>query len=337
MGSSSVSIVVPTYKRPETLGRTLGALASVSYQGPFEIIVVDDGSGDSTGQVVEAVRREHPHLDLTFLEQQNGGAARARNRGARAAEGEVLIFLDDDMLVAPDHLVRHMAHLADPESKTIVNGHWEFAPEIHRELESSSFGRFRLWLETWFKDGLDMEHLDEDLLKPNMLTACNLGIRRQDFLALGGFDETFPAAGYEDQDLAMRATRAGFTFLYDKRISLSHVDQRTNLNDFSRRIRQGALTAGIMAQKYPTEYGLRPIIRENSPASTKDRPALLLKKLVKSTISSGLGRRTLRTFIFLVDRLAPDSRLMHKAYWKWCGIWIYLGVREGLRFTPVDE
>lgn len=329
----SVTVVIPTFQRPEALERTLRSLAAVSYRGMFEVIVVDDGSKGSTGRTIERIKREEPRPQLQFYEQENSGAASARNRGATAAEGEILVFLDDDMLVAPDHLDRHVAHLGSPDTKRVVNGHWEFAPEVRHELERSSFGRFRLWLESWVKTGIEMEYVDTNLLKPSMLTACNLGIRREDFLDLGGFDESFPAAGSEDQDFAVRATLAGFDFIYDKRIVLSHLDQRTNLTDFSRRVRQGAFTAGIMAKKYPNEFGSRPLISENAPVSRRDGFGMILKKSLKWALSTGPGRASLRILIWLLDRIAPNSRLMRNAYWKWCGVWIYLGVREGLRFT----
>lgn len=327
----SVSVVIPTFRRPETLERTLNALSQVSYDNSFEIIVVDDGSGDTTVKTVEGVRDEHPHLVLRPIEQKNAGAASARNTGARAANGEVIVFLDDDMLVEPDHLVRHIAHLNDPEAKRVTNGAWEFAPEVRRELESSSFGRFRLWLETWIKNGIEMEPVDRNLSKPSMLTACTLGIRRKDFLDLGGFDESFPAAGYEDQDFSVRAARAGFNFIYDKRIVLSHLDQRTSLSDFSRRIRQGAFTAGILAGKYPEEFGTQPLIVENAPASRRDGLALLVKKFLKAVLATPPGRSMMKAIIWLLDHLAPKSELTQRAYWTWSGIWIRLGVRDALR------
>lgn len=331
-----VSVVIPTFRRPEALERTLRSLATVSYRGMFEVVVVDDGSNDSTESVIERIQREESHLLLRFYKQENAGAARARNHGAQAANGQILVFLDDDMLVEPDHLDRHVAHLSNPPGKRAVNGEWEFAPEVRHELEKSSFGRFRLWLEDWVKNGLEMERLDADLLKPTMLTACNLGIRREEFLTLDGFDESFPAAGYEDQDFAVRAALAGFDFIYDKRIVLSHLDQRTNLADFTRRIRQGAVTAGIMAKKYPAEFGSRSLISENAPASRRDAPGLLLKKFLKRLVASRPGRATVTISIFLLERIAPDSRLMRSAYWKWCGIWIYIGVRDGLRFSASE-
>ena len=328
----SVSIVIPTFRRSEALERTLHAISAIAYDGRFEVVVVDDGSNDGTAAVIKRFGEQELNLRIRFLELENGGAARARNHGAREAEGEVIVFLDDDMLVEPDHLERHLVHLGDPDARRIVNGAWDFAPEVRTELERTSFGRFRIWLEEWIKSGIEMKPLGADLLQPNMLTACTLGIRRKDFLELGGFDEAFPAAGYEDQEFSIRAARAGFRFVYDKRIVLSHLDQRTNLADFSRRIRQGAITAGIMAKKYPDDFGSQPLIRENAPASAGDGWSLILKKWVKHTTASRPGRAVVQALIWLIDRMAPNSPLMRNLYWKWCGIWIHQGVREGLRF-----
>ena len=110
------------------------------------------------------------------------------------------------------------------------------------------------------------------------------------------------------------------------------MDQRTNLNDFSKRVSQGTFTAGIMAKKYPDEFGSRPLISENAPASRRDGFGLILKKLLKRIVATWPGRTSIRASIWLLDHIAPNSQLMRNAYWKWCGIWIHVGVRDGLRF-----
>src|SRR3954447_24100594 len=97
----SVSVVVPTFRRAGSIGPTLEALLRLDYPSELlEIIVVDDGSDDGTAEVLEqfpGVRSEH---------QRNAGVAVARNRGARVAHGDLLLFNDDDIVVAPDNLLR---------------------------------------------------------------------------------------------------------------------------------------------------------------------------------------------------------------------------------------
>jgi glycosyltransferase involved in cell wall biosynthesis len=90
------SIIIPTHNRKETLRRSLSAAIVQDYLN-YEVIVVDDGSSDGTG---EMVRREFPHVRC-IRQEPNRGPAAARNRGIEAATGEIIAFTDDDCLVPP--------------------------------------------------------------------------------------------------------------------------------------------------------------------------------------------------------------------------------------------
>ena len=235
-----VTVVVPTYRRPEAVERTLHALLDVDYPSErYEIIVVDDGSKDATEAAVQRVIDGRATGErVRYLAQDNSGAATARNRGARAAQGDVLVFVDDDILVAPDHVARHLALLAD-NRLALTNGHWEFTPEVLAVLRTTPFGRFRIEVEEWVKDTLPKQAVENGLVEPSAATACNLGIWRDFFWEVGGFDESFPVAGYEDQDFSHRAVAAGARILYDQSIRLLHNDQRVTLEQFCARQRQG--------------------------------------------------------------------------------------------------
>ncbi len=233
------------------LPETLAALARLDYpQDKYEVIVVDDGSNDSTGEIVEKYKSEIRNLIYHF--QENKGVATARNSGARLAQGEILIFNDDDIIVAPDLIGRHLKIL-DKYGKCLVNGHWEFAPEMTDDLKESPFGRFRLNTEVWVKEGIDKKSLADNLYEPSGVTACNLGMRREDFWKIGGFDENFPFAGCEDQEFSLRAGRAGYKFIYDYDLRLFHNDRRLSIEQFGERQRRGAITKVLLAVKYPKE------------------------------------------------------------------------------------
>jgi glycosyltransferase involved in cell wall biosynthesis len=96
----SISVVVPTYNRAVTLRQCLAALAVQDYAGPWQAIVIDDGSTDETPDVL----RSFP--DFVYLRQANRGPAAARNRGIQEARGEIVAFTDDDCLAPPDWLSR---------------------------------------------------------------------------------------------------------------------------------------------------------------------------------------------------------------------------------------
>lgn len=330
-----VSIVIPTYRRPDALEQTLDRLARVDYPaGALELVVVDDGSDAATRAVVERFERDHPRW--RYLSQSQLGAAAARNRGAREASGEILIFLDDDMLVEPDHVRQHVATL-ERFGDCLVNGHWEFSPEALGNMAGTPFGDFRLWVEDWVKSGIPKTPLEGDCSTPSDVTAANLGIRKETFWRLGGFDESFPTAGCEDQDLSYRAEQAGLPFVYNRAIRLLHNDRRLDLRQFCGRQQQGAATAVVLAAKHPDKFAGRPLIAENVPARRGDPPRVIAKKAVKRFVALDPVVEIVHGVIGLLERTRPRSRALHRAYWAACGIYIYRGVRDGLELIPAAE
>ena len=114
MARPSFSIVMPTYQRRDVVSDAVRALARLRYDGPLEALVVVDGSTDGTAAALAEIAVPFPFRVVT---QANGGAASARNIGARAATGEVLLFLDDDMMVDPDIVEQHASsHLAGADA-----------------------------------------------------------------------------------------------------------------------------------------------------------------------------------------------------------------------------
>jgi GT2 family glycosyltransferase len=331
----TVSFVVPTFRRPDALETTLAALARTDFsREQLEVIVVDDGDDAETRSVVERFREQLP--GIRYLSQPNRGAARARNNGAREAQGDVLIFLDDDIVVEPEHVQGHLAVQGTFE-RALVNGHWEFSPDVAAQLEATAFGRFRIGVERWVKDGIAKAPLGDGRLAPEAVTACNLSVDRELFWRLGGFDEEFPYAGYEDQELSHRAAEAGCQLVYDPAIRLLHNDRRVTLRQFCARQERGAMTAVVMAAKHPADYADRALITENSPVTRGDPPSLALKKLAKRALSPKPILALVHTAIDIVERVRPDSPMLRRAYWSICGLYIYRGVRRGLEITPVQR
>jgi glycosyltransferase involved in cell wall biosynthesis len=109
---ADVSVIVATYRRPHLIGRALDSIARQTMP-PREIVVVDDASGDDTGDVVAAWSR-HAGVPVTFIEAEvNGGAGRARNLGMMAASSPLIAFLDSDDEYRPDAFERLAAPLAN--------------------------------------------------------------------------------------------------------------------------------------------------------------------------------------------------------------------------------
>src|SRR5437868_3570039 len=105
MRRPSFSIIVPTYQRRDMVREAIYALSGLAYDGPIEIIVVVNGSTDGTAESVAKLdcRRQIRVVEL----QPNRGPAGARNRGASEATGDILLFLDDDMICDPNLVQQH--------------------------------------------------------------------------------------------------------------------------------------------------------------------------------------------------------------------------------------
>lgn len=101
------SIVLTTYNRAATLAQTLPTVLAQVLDGPFEVIVVDDGSNDETASLLKRFAASHPNLRV--FSQPNQGQPAARNLALRNATGEIVLFLDDDILCPPTLLAEHLA------------------------------------------------------------------------------------------------------------------------------------------------------------------------------------------------------------------------------------
>src|SRR5262245_33713617 len=113
MQATPISVVVPTYNRVERLRHVIAALESQSYpRNDYEVIVVSDGSNDGTHAYLEALRST---MRLRWFSQSNRGPAAARNAGVDKAVGELIAFIDDDVVPEAGLLAEHVRahHEAD--------------------------------------------------------------------------------------------------------------------------------------------------------------------------------------------------------------------------------
>ncbi|WP_052730212.1 glycosyltransferase [Sphingomonas sp. SRS2] len=190
----SFSIIVPTFQRRATVCDVVAALGDIRYDGPLEVIVVVDGSSDGTLEALSALRLPFP---LQVIFQENQGASAARNRGAVAASGDVLLFLDDDMIVQPDIVTEHARSHA--QGADAVIGHIPLDP-------GSLPGFLADGVAQWAEDRRRRIAATAELALFDLLTG-QLSVRRSVFEALGGFDANFTKGGSfgnEDLDLGVR-------------------------------------------------------------------------------------------------------------------------------------
>src|SRR3954466_5751902 len=129
---ADISVIVPTYRRPDALRETLAAFSTVDFpRDRYELIVVDDGRDPATAPIVKEL--EGGGWLPQLLPGEGRGAAAARNTGAAAAGNAVLLFCDDDVIVEPDHLHRHL-EVQSLRGPCMCAGFSELDPRVERVL-----------------------------------------------------------------------------------------------------------------------------------------------------------------------------------------------------------
>jgi len=203
-----VSVVVPAYNAARSLGCCLDALLA-SDPAPLEIIVVDDGSTDDTAAIAAARGCRVERL------AQQGGPARARNRGVALARGELLLMVDADVVLQPGTLGALVGLLtASPELAGVS--------AIYAIPRGGSFGsRYLTLKQRYFQLGLPA---DAD----TAYTAC-FATRRACFESSGGFDEAQQRAAADDLVLGDRYRRAGLPMAIAHEHEVEHLEDKTAL------------------------------------------------------------------------------------------------------------
>ena len=203
-----LSVIVPVYNSPDDLAECLSALAQSDY-GNFDVLVVDDGSTDPVEPIVadrgfRCVRIDGP-----------GGPARARNRGALAAAGEYLVFVDADVCVHTDTLTRIAeAFRSDPTIDAVV-GTYDDRPG-DRGFISQYKNLFHHYV-----------HQRCDGAISTFWAGCG-AIRRDLYLTVGGFDEQrYRRPSIEDIELGTWLSAAGYRIVLDGGILCKHLKRWT--------------------------------------------------------------------------------------------------------------
>ena len=221
-----VTVVVPYYEAPKALALTLAGLERQTYPPDlFEVIVVDDGSDpplDLATLTLAALEGAGPsRLSLRVVHQEDlgFGLARARNNGARAAQGDVLVFLDCDMVPEADWLAAHARwHHAASDLLTLgFRRHVEVdgigAPDVRdrpgtlADLFSGRTIQRPEWIERRMEVTDDLASDADDVFR--VVTGGNFAVSKKFFETAGRFDESFTQWGSEDIEFGWRAYALG--------------------------------------------------------------------------------------------------------------------------------
>lgn len=196
------SIIIPVYNGEKTISECLSNIQNMDFdKSGFEVIVVDNNSTDHTREILKK-------FDVTCLIEKKQGASSARNCGAKYAKGEILCFLDADCIVGKDWLAKIEKHFKNDKTTALVG----FCVHQKKNLADAMY---------IYEYNLDWEQrycLNNN--KMFALTGANSAVRKDVFMEMGGFDESFLAL--DDVDLGLRLIMNGYSIIGDKSLAVFH-------------------------------------------------------------------------------------------------------------------
>jgi peptidoglycan/xylan/chitin deacetylase (PgdA/CDA1 family)/GT2 family glycosyltransferase len=199
-----ISAIIPVYKR-QTAIRTLASLEDQHFEPDgMEAIVVFDAEDENFKKEILTRQWKFP---VKILSQKTPrGAGAARNLGAKQAQGQLLVFFDDDIAASPGLLQRHWDAHQKSAGKSLA-----FGKVVTDPSSPESFLRF--WMDDWKHQYFERCERGTDLA-PYYFCSANFSVPRSLFLEQTGFDEEYRSCGWEEADLGIRLKAAGFQFIY---------------------------------------------------------------------------------------------------------------------------
>jgi teichuronic acid biosynthesis glycosyltransferase TuaG len=193
----AVSVIIPAYNAEAFLGRAIRSVEAQSFQD-FELLVIDDGSTDGTGDVARAFG------SVRYVRGDHLGEAEARNRGLEEATGELVAFVDADDEWLPDKLARQVAFMERLDSSFSYTD--SYLVQDGKRVRYSSLARPH--------SGQILEPLIDDWLDQAFLVPTEVMASRALLQGAGGFETGLPTAGHVDYGLWLRLALQGTRFDY---------------------------------------------------------------------------------------------------------------------------
>ncbi|OLB45059.1 MAG: hypothetical protein AUF68_03055 [Verrucomicrobia bacterium 13_1_20CM_54_28] len=308
-----VSIIIPVFNQFRFTQACLASLQEHQGAERFEVIVVDDSSTDATAEVV-------PRMPgVVYLRNEtNSGFITSCNRGAEAARGKYLVFLNNDALVRPGWLTALLDSFAEEPRAGIVGSKLLYPDGRLQEAGGIIWQDATGWNYGKFDDPEKPEY--NYLREVDYCSAAALMIPRSLFASVGCFDSRYAPAYYEDTDLAFKVRKAGYRVLYQPLSEVIHYEGATGGTDLSTGAKKHQeINRSTFAEKWAAELMTKPahgdlaplqlappdrknilVIDHHVPMPDKDSGSLRMFQILK--ILRQLGHR----ITFVPDNLAYE-------------------------------
>lgn len=299
----AISVVIPTYNREALLNKTLQALTRQTLDKRFfEVIVVDDGGSDNTGQLCQDYQ---DCLNIRYYWQYDNGfrAGKARNIGITAAEGDYIVLIDSGVLLRQDALEKHLGIHRKSRTPGVCIGYvygFEMPDAMLADLDAFIRAEDVGASVNFFKEMKteDIRQQQYNELGYNISSwpapfdifwTCHVSAERQALIKAGLFDEDFNGWGGEDVDLGVRLFLQNNRFIVDREICSVHCPHQKQIADHKN---ESEIAGKKIHQKYQlwqtafygcdlgeSKFSLNKVIRHYADQNREENDAFIRKYL----------------------------------------------------------
>ncbi|MGD8190080.1 DUF2062 domain-containing protein [Brevibacillus ginsengisoli] len=232
-----VSVVIAAYNEESVINKTIQSILKSKYPD-FEVIVVDDGSKDSTAEVVREMWGNHPQVRL--IQKENGGKSSAVNQGFMEAKGEIVVALDADTLISPDAIRLLARHFSNPRVAAVSG--------------NVRVGNIRNLLTQWqhieYVTGFNLERRAFSQLNCITVVPGAIGAWRKDVVASVGYFQEDTLA--EDTDITLTLLRKGYQIEFEEK-AYAYTESPEDVKS-------------LLKQRYRWSYGTLQCLWKHRPA-----------------------------------------------------------------------
>lgn len=231
------SLVVLTYNRPNLLTSCLESIVQQDFSGPFEVVVIDDGSSTNNEQVTDRFKSS---FSLNFHYQNHQGIVPARNQGIKHAKGQYIAFIADDYTLPKDYLKKAKIFFeTTPDAKVLT---------FNIYSSGSGLGCMVQQLYTELALWQNIKDVKKDVVCSQHLPASRAAIfHRSVFESIGPFNEALK--GGEDSEFSLRLSQQGFGIHFMPQVYIQHLEQKSFWGFLKQRYAYGSSTLALHREK----------------------------------------------------------------------------------------
>ena len=307
-----ISVIIPTWKRAYELNEVCKGLCLQTFKASeFEVIICDSKSNDQTQKIVDSYKEK---INIIIIHSKINAQSIKRNDGAKLAKGDILIFLDDDVIPTSSLLETYFKMHQSYKNKVLLG----LSLFSKKKEKDSNFIKYRNYRSK------RVLSFSEDVPSNNFVS-MNFSIKKSDFYKIGMFDEEFINYGGEDHDFPCRMEKLGFKSIMIPEAKSEHIEPNPTLINRMRKIYISARYGFVpLKRKFPDFFDNNKlgILEEVSQSNNKN-------KLKKYLILFFLNKFFTKKIIFLLEYFDSKSYMFFPIFYRLVFAAAYLeGVKD---------